>query len=52
MTIKDSTDLHSYVAAIIESNGKKAFSKEDTRKLHDWLEARVKTDSLIVIYRE
>ena len=49
---RDSTDLHSYVAAIIESNGKKAFSKEDTRKLHDWLEARVKTDSLIVIHRE
>ena len=49
---RDSTDQHSYVTAIIESDGKKAFSKEDTRKLHDWLEARVKTDSLIVIHRE
>ena len=49
---RDSTDLHSYVAAIIESNGKKAFSKEETKKLHDWLEARVKTDSLMVIHRE
>ena len=49
---RDSTDLHSYVAAIIKSDGNKALTKEDTRKLHDWLEARVKTDSLIVIHRE
>ena len=46
------TDLHSYVAAITKSDGNKALTKEDTKKLHDWLEARVKTDSLIVIYRE
>ena len=49
---RDSTDQHSYVTAIIKSDGNKALTKEDTRKLHDWLEARVKTDSLIVIYRE
>ena len=49
---RDSTDQHSYVTAIIESDGNKALTKEDTKKLHDWLEARVKTDSLIVIYRE
>ena len=49
---RDSTDLHSYVTAIIESDANKALTKEDTKKLHDWLEARVKTDSLIVIHRE
>ena len=49
---RDSTDQHSYVTAIIKSDGNKALTKEDTTKLHDWLEARVKTDSLIVIYRE
>ena len=49
---RDSTDQHSYVTAIIKSDGNKALTKEDTKKLHDWLEARVKTDSLIVIYRE
>ena len=48
---RDSTDLHSYVAAIIKSD-EKGLTEEDTRKLHDWLEARVKTDSLIVIHRE
>ena len=49
---RDSTDQHSYVTAIIKSDGNKALTKEDTKKLHDWLEARVKTDSLIVIHRE
>jgi len=49
---RDSTDLHSYVTAIIESDGNKALTKEETKKLHDWLEARIKTDSLIVIHRE
>ena len=49
---RDSTDQHSYVTAIIESDGNKALTKEDTKKLHDWLKARVKTDSLIVIHRE
>ena len=49
---RDSTDQHSYVTAIIKSDGNKALTKEDTKKLHDWLEARVKTDSLIVILRE
>ena len=49
---RDSTDLRSYVTAIIESDSKKALSKEESKKLHDWLQARVKTDSLIVINRE
>ena len=49
---RDSTDIHSYVAAIIESDGTRSFTREDTRKLHDWLQVRVKTDSLMVIHRE
>lgn len=49
---RDSTDLHSYVTAIIKSDGKKPLTNEDTKKLHDWLLARIKTDSLIIIHRE
>ena len=49
---RDSTDIHYYVAAIIDDDGRKSFSKEETEKLHDWLQARIKADSLIVIKRE
>jgi uncharacterized hydrophobic protein (TIGR00271 family) len=49
---RDSTDTHHYVMAIIESDNKMSFSKEDTQKLHDWLQARTKADSLIVIKRD
>lgn len=49
---RDSTDQHSYVTAIIESDGIKALTKEDKKKLHDWLKTRIKADSLIVINRE
>jgi uncharacterized hydrophobic protein (TIGR00271 family) len=49
---RDSTDQNSYVMAIIESDGIKALTKEDKKKLHDWLKTRIKADSLIVINRE
>lgn len=49
---RDSTDLHSYVTAIIKSDVKKPLTNEDTKKLHDWLLARIKTDSLIIIHRD
>ena len=49
---RDSTDLHSYITAIIKSDGKKPLTNEDTKKLHDWLRARIKADSLILIHRE
>ena len=49
---RDSTDTHQYVAAIIESDKKKSFSEAEIKKLHNWLLARIKTDSLIVIKRE
>ena len=46
---RDSIDLHSYVMAIIQTEGKTSLSKEEVGKLHNWLSARAKTDSLIVI---
>ena len=49
---RDSADRRAYVIAVIESDGAKVFTKEDARKLHDWLMVRVKTDSLVVIHRE
>jgi cell division protein FtsB len=48
---RDSADVRHYVTAIIEPDGKHPLSKEETRKLHDWLLARIKADSLIVIQR-
>ena len=48
---RDSADARHYVTAIIEPDGKHPLSKEETRKLHDWLLARIKADSLIVIQR-
>ena len=49
---KDSTGTYHYVAAIIESDSGMSFSKEELKKLHDWLQARTKADSLIVVKRE
>lgn len=49
---RDSTNRNTYVAAIIESEGKKELSKEDSKKLHNWLQTRVKADSVIVINRK
>ena len=49
---RDSTDTRHYVAAIIDDDGRRSLSREDTEKLHDWLQARIKADSLVVIKRE
>ncbi|MBE6255532.1 MAG: DUF389 domain-containing protein [Prevotella sp.] len=49
---RDSTDTHHYVAAIIDDDGRRSLSHEETEKLHDWLQARLKADSLVVIKRE
>jgi uncharacterized hydrophobic protein (TIGR00271 family) len=49
---RDSSDTHHYVTAIIESDGKKPLSKEETKKLRDWLQTRIKADSLVLIKRE
>ena len=49
---RDSSDTHHYVTAIIQNDSKTQFSKEETERLHDWLQARVKADSLVLINRE
>ena len=49
---RDSTDTRHYVAAIIDDDGRRSLSHEETEKLHDWLQARLKADSLVVIKRE
>ncbi len=49
---RDSTDTHHYVAVIIDDDGRRSLSHEETEKLHDWLQARLKADSLVVIKRE
>ena len=49
---RDSTDTRHYVAAIIDDDGRRSLSHEETEKLHDWLQARIKADSLVVIKRE
>lgn len=49
---RDSTATRHYVAAIIDDDGRRSLSHEETEKLHDWLQARLKADSLVVIKRE
>jgi uncharacterized hydrophobic protein (TIGR00271 family) len=48
----DSTDSRSFVSAVIQPHNNTPLSKDETKKLHDWLKTRVKADSLIVIQRE
>ena len=45
----DTTAVIHYVAAIISTGHDKPLSKAETQKLREWLQARVKTDSLVVI---
>ena len=49
---KDTTAATHYVAAIIETVHAKPLPKEDVRKLHEWLQVRIKADSLIVVNSE
>lgn len=49
---KDTTAIAHYVAAIIGTIHAKPLPKEDVRKLHEWLQVRVKADSLIVVNSE
>ena len=48
-TSKDTTAVTHYVAAIIGTAHAKPLPKEDVRKLHEWLQVRIKADSLIVV---
>ena len=45
---RDTSATHSFVAAIITLDNKAHLSAADRSRLHDWLKARVKADSLVV----
>ncbi len=45
----DTTDMRSFVTAIIQTENGKPLSQEEKNKLHDWLMTRVNADSLVII---
>ena len=47
---RDTTAVKRFVAAIISLDDKARISPADKTKLHDWLQARIKADSLVVVY--
>lgn len=48
---RDTTASCSYVAAIIQATDSRHLAQIDIHKLHDWLQTRVKADSLVVIHK-
>ena len=48
---RDTTASRSYVAAIIQATDSRHLAQIDIHKLHDWLQTRVKADSLVVIHK-
>ena len=44
----DITAVSHYVAAIISTGQEKKLPKAEMQKLREWLQARIKTDSLVV----
>ena len=46
---KDTTAITHHVVAIIETTHNKPLPKADAQKLQEWLQVRVKTDSLVLI---
>ena len=47
----DTATVGHFVAAIIKTSHGKPLSQADTQKLREWLQARVKADSLVVVER-
>ena len=47
---RDTTAVKRFVAAIISLDDKARISPADKTKLHAWLQARIKADSLVVVY--
>ena len=47
---RDTTAVKRFVAAIISLDDKARISPADKVKLHDWLQVRIKADSLVVVY--
>ena len=47
---RDTTAVKRFIAAIVSLDDKARMSPADKVKLHDWLQARIKADSLVVVY--
>ena len=47
---RDTTAVKRFVAAIISLDDKARISSSEKIKLQDWLKARIKADSLVVVY--
>lgn len=47
---RDTTAVKRFIAAIVSLDDKARISPADKVKLHDWLQARIKADSLVVVY--
>ena len=45
---RDTSATRCFVAAIISLDGRKRMTPEETKRMHDWLQTRVKADSLAV----
>ena len=45
---RDTSATRRFVAAIISLDGRKRMTPEETKRMHDWLQTRVKADSLAV----
>ncbi len=46
---RDSTNTSEYVAAIVQTTNHEQLATDDSRKLHDWLQARINADSLVMV---
>lgn len=49
---RDSAATRSYVAAIIQCSEGSQLSKADAQKLNDWLQKRIKADSLVIVNKD
>lgn len=47
---RDTTAVKRFIAAIVSLDAQARMSPADKAKLHDWLQARIKADSLVVVY--
>ena len=47
---RDTTSVKRFIAAIVSLDAQARMSPADKAKLHDWLQARIKADSLVVVY--
>ncbi|MCR4602962.1 MAG: TIGR00341 family protein [Prevotella sp.] len=45
---RDSTNICHFVTAIVQTTDREQLSTAESQKLHDWLQTRTKTDSLVI----